>query len=94
MEGIEVLITTPDPEWPGSCVCAALDPDTRRPVMLRLKGLDWDSKTCFDAEHAYVLGQEGVERVRVLLSNGIARTIECCGPYGKFPLLLCPIDYS
>ena len=94
MEGIEALITTPDPEWPGGCVFAALEPGTRVPVMLRLKGLDWDSKTCLDAEHAFVLGNNEVTRVHVLLLNGIARTIECIGPYGKFRLLVCPMSHS
>lgn len=91
---IEALITTPDPEWPGRCVCAGLHPETRMPVLLRVNGLDWDAGTCISCELAYVLGQAQTERLRRMLSVGLARPYTCTTRRGTFTLLLTPMAYS
>ena len=94
MEGIEALITTPDPEWPGCCVCAGLHPETRMPVMLRVKGLDWDEKICVRCDIAYVLSFAQTERLRRMLTSGLARSFDCRARNGTFTLLLTSLDYS
>ncbi len=85
---IKMLITTPDPEWPGDCVCAGLHPDTLAPAMLRLKGLDWDSKTCIQGGLAYILDSFQMERLRCLRADGSIGEFTCTAKNGRFTVFL------
>ena len=91
---IDALITMPDPEWPGSCVCAGLHPDTLLPIMLRVKGLDWDARTYASCEVAYILDSAQTERLRHMQRTSIARHYECNGRSGAITLLIASFAHS